>query len=183
MKRTTLSALVSVASLALLLPAQALDQRQFFSADKSKSFKGTLTAFDSKTKKVTVMIGSGKTRSFALSVLSKECQEYVKKNEELLTIAKNIRLDLKEVKGDRQGDAIPTSYDIEVINRGQDALSTVELRYTLYYKQGSVAKGGTVDKTSTGKLTTGKLYDSDSMTLSTEKINIVRTIKKASGGG
>jgi hypothetical protein len=116
-------------------------------------------------------------------VLSEECQKYVLSKQDLLAIARYVRLDFEEVKAKRSGDAVPTHFDIEVYNRGKSSIEDVQLKYTLYYKQGNLSKGGTDTQTSSGSLSTGKIYDGDSITVSTEKINIIRTIKKAEGGG
>ncbi len=163
--------------------AHAIEQRTFYSADKSKSFDATLTAFDAKKKKVTVISSSGKTKSFSLDVLSEECQKYVLSKKDALAIARYIRLDFDEVKGEKSGDAIPTHYNIEVYNRGKDSIEDVQLKYTLYYSQGNLNKGGTDKKTTTGSLSTGKIYDADAITLQTQSISIVRKSKPASGGG
>lgn len=172
-----------LASALMAMSAHALEQRTFHNADKTKSFDATLTAYDGQSKKVTVVNARGKKISFPLGMLSQECRKYVLSKESLLAIARYIRLDFKEVKGDRVGDAIPTHFDVEVYNRGKNVIEDVELKYTLYYKQGDLAKGGSAAKTASGSLSTGKIYDRDSITLSTEKIDIVRSIKKPEGGG
>lgn len=180
MKHFTL--LLGVALLALG-SANALEQRTFYNEDRSKSFDAVLKAYDAKKKLVTVLHTSGKKASFPMSKLSEKCQEYVLSKKDALAIARYVRLDFEEIKAKRQGDAIPTHYNIEVYNRGKRPIQNVELRYTLYYKQGDLAKGGTAEKTSVGTLNTGKLFQNDTLMLSTQKINIVRTIKKPEGGG
>ncbi|MFK7910673.1 MAG: hypothetical protein AB8F34_08720 [Akkermansiaceae bacterium] len=172
-----------LAAALMVMSAHALEQRTFHNTDKSKSFDATLTGFDAQKKKVTVLNASGKKLSFSFSMLSEECQKYVLSKKDLLAIARYVRLDFEEVKGERSGDAIPTHFDIEVYNRGQRAIEDVEVKYTLYYRQGNLAKGGSDAKTSSGTLSTGKIYDTDSITLSTQKISIVRKSKPASGGG
>lgn len=182
MKRKHLLLLTSLATLAFAVPSQAIEQRTFHSADKSKSFKATLTDYDAKKKSVTVAYASGKKKSFPLSVLSKECQDYVLANKDLLAIARSVRLKFAEVKV-KAGDTVNTGYSIEVYNSSKRAVETVTLKYTLYYDQGDLNKGGTVTKTKSGTLSTGKLYDGDTMTVDTAKVGIVRKSKPASGGG
>lgn len=172
-----------VAAAFTLASAHALEQRVFRSVDKSKSFDATLTAYDAQKKKVTVVYASGKKASFSLGVLSEECQKYVLSKKDLLAISRFVRLDFKEVKAERNGDAIATHYDVEVYNRGKRIIEDVELKYTLYYTQGNLTKGGNDQKTSSGSLSTGKLYDGYAITVSTPAIDIIRTIKKAEGGG
>lgn len=167
----------------LAASAQALEQRTFYSADKSKSFEATLTAYDVTKKKVTVVNASGKKVSFSISKLSEKDQKYVLSKKDALAIARYVRLDFKEVKGGRSGDAVPTHYDVEVYNCGKRTIADIQLKYTLYYRQGNLSKGGSDEKTSTGSLSTGKIFDGDTITLSSEKIDIVRTIKKPEGGG
>lgn len=183
MKRKNLLLLSSLATLAFALPSQAIEQRTFKSADKTKSFDATLVDYDAKKQTVTVVFASGKKKSFPVNVLSQEDKDYILANQDLLVIAKSVRLDFKEVKVKSGGDGVDTSYSIEVRNNGKRAIEDVTLKYTLYYSQGDLNKGGTVDKTSTGTLSTGKIYDADTITLETTAVSIVRKSKPASGGG
>lgn len=163
--------------------ADAIEQRTYYSADKSKSFTATLTAVDAKKGKVTVRYPSGSMKSFPINVLSEDCKKYILSKQDALSIARYIRLDFDEVKGVKSGDAIPTHYNIEVYNRGENSIQDVQIKYTLYYTQGNLNKGGSDRKTATGTLSSGKIYDSDSVTLPTQSISIVRKSKPASGGG
>jgi hypothetical protein len=183
MKSKHLLLLTSLATLTFALPLQAIEQRTFKSADKTKSFEATLTDYDAKKKTVSVVFASGKIKSFLVSVLSKEDQDYILANQDLLVIAKSVRLKFEEVKVKGGGDGVATGYSIEVYNRGKRAVEDVTLKYTLYYSQGDLSKGGTIDKTKTGTLTTGKMFDADTMTVETARVDIVRKIKPASGGG
>lgn len=175
--------LAALVSLFLALPSMALEQRTFYNTDKTKSFEGTLTGYNAKTKTVTVSVGAGRSKNFKLSVLSPECQKYVLSQEQGLAIAKSVRLTISESKGNKVGDAVPTGYSIEVRNNGKVKLNDVALKYTLYYDQGDLANGGTVAKTKSGTLSTGKMFSHDSITVSTEKVDIVRKIKPPVGGG
>ncbi len=175
--------LLLLASLSLALPLQALEQTTFHNTDKSKSFEATLVAYNAKTKTVSVKLASGAQKSFKMSVLAQESQDYVTVNEDRLAIAKSVRLKFTEVKDKGAGEGVSTSYAIEVRNAGAEAIKDITLNYTLYYSQGSVETGGTLAKTSTGTLSTGKIYDADTLTVSTQSVDIVRKSKPASGGG
>lgn len=172
-----------LAVLAFALPSQAIEQRTFFSVDKSKSFEATLTGYDASKKAVMVVFASGKKKSFPLDVLSKECQDYVMSNKDLLIIAKSVRLKFKEVKVKGGGEGVATGYAIEVYNSGKRTIEDLTLKYTLYYRQGDLEQGGTVAKTKTGSVSTGKIYDADTLTVETSTVDIVRKSKPASGGG
>ncbi|MEJ6573291.1 MAG: hypothetical protein QNL01_12455 [Akkermansiaceae bacterium] len=183
MKSKHLLLLTSLATLTFALPLQAIEQRTFKSADKTKSFEATLTDYDAKKKTVTVVFASGVKKRFPMNVLSTKDQDYVKANQDLLVISKSVRLKFNEVKVKGGGDGVATGYAIEVYNSGKRAIEDVTLKYTLYYSQGDLAKGGTVSKTKTGTVTTGKMYDADTITVETAKVDIVRKMKPASGGG
>ncbi|MCP5534750.1 MAG: hypothetical protein H7A51_00775 [Akkermansiaceae bacterium] len=175
--------LTALATIAFALPSQAIESRTFYSADKSKSFEATLSAYDAKNKTVTVTYASGNTVSFPLSLLSEECQKYVLSKKDLLAIARYVRLKFEEIKVKGGGDAVDTGYAIEVYNSSKRPVETVTLKYTLYYNQGDLNKGGTIEKTRSGTLATGKLYDGDTITVETSKVSIIRKSKPASGGG
>jgi hypothetical protein len=53
--------------------------RSFFNADRSKSFRGRLVAFDPKSGLVRVRLSDGRTNDLELFSLSEEDQDYVKK--------------------------------------------------------------------------------------------------------
>ena len=173
----------TLAVVAFALPSQALEQRTFHDAEKTKTFQAELTAFDAKSKSVTVINDQGKTIKFPLKVISEDCQKYVLSKQDLLNIAKNVRLKFTETKDAKNGDTTPTGYAIEVYNRGKNSIEDVTLNYTLYYSQGDLAKGGTVNKIQEGTISTGKMYDGDTLTVDTAKIYLVRKSKPAQGGG
>lgn len=162
---------------------EALEQRTFYNADRSKSFVAKLYDIDETKKRVIVINKKGRKMSFPLSKISEKCQEYVMSKKDALAVARYIKLDFKEMKAERSGDSIPTYYQVKLYNRGKDSIDNIELRYTLHYRQGNLSKGGSDEKTSSGKLSTGKLFDRDTKTFTTEMVNIVRTIQKPQGGG
>jgi len=175
--------IIAMALLAFALPSQALEQREFFNADKSKSFKATLSGYNAQTKTVAVSVGAGRTKHFKLDVLSPECQKYVLSKQASLAIAKSVRLGIEESKDEKSGDAVPTGYSITVSNNSKVTIDSVSLNYTLYYDQGNLEAGGTLAMTKTGVLETGKLYGKDNITVTTQKVGIVRKSKPAEGGG
>lgn len=174
--------LAVLAALILTLPAEALERRTFYSADKSQSFAATLEGFDQKKKVVTVVFPSGDKKSFSLDILSKECQEYVLANAELLLIAKSVKLGFEEVREKSGDDAFATGYAIEVSNTGTKPIDEVTLKYTLHYRQGDLNKGGTVAKTKSGTLRTEKLFSKDRLHVQTSKVDIVRKFRPPQGG-
>ena len=173
----------TLAILALALPSQALEQRTFKAAEKDDSFEATLTAYDAKKKSVTVINEKGKTLKFPLSVISEDCQEYVLSKQPLLNISRYVNLKFKEVKSKQVGDSSDVVYAIEVYNRGKNAIEDVTINYTIYYDQGDIKKGGFIHKTKEGSLSTGKMYDGDTLTLNTDKIYVVRKVVAPVGGG
>jgi len=174
--------LVLLAALVMALPSMALEPRTFYNTDKTKSFKATLTDYDATKKTVTVVYASGVKKVIPMRILSKECQDYVLENQDLLVISKSVRLKFKEVKVKGVGNATATGYAIEVYNSGKRPVEDVKLKYTLYYNQGDLIKGGTVAKTTSGTLSTGKLFDSDTMTVETQKVDIIRKMQPSSSG-
>lgn len=175
--------LTLLALLAFVLPLNALERRTFFSQDKKKSFVATLYAFNEKAQTVTVTTKNGGTKSFPLKLLSEECRAYVQSKKDLLYVAKSVKLSISEEKDPKVGKGIPTYFNISVANRGARVLEDVTLKYTLYYRRGSIDEATTELMTQDGELSTGKLYKSDTMLLSTAKIDIVRDSRRPSGGG
>jgi len=173
----------TLAVVALSLPLQALEQRTFYSADKSKSFDATLTAYDAKKKTVTVKNASGKTVKFAMNVISDDCQEYVLSKQDLLSISKNVRLKFKESKDKQAGNSSSVGFSIEAYNRGKNSIDDVTLNYTIYYDQGNIKKGGFIHKTKEGSVNTGKMYNGDTLTVETDKVYLVRKVLAPVGGG
>lgn len=173
----------SLAVVALALPSQALEQRTFYDSGKTKSFEATLTGYEPMKNIVTVVNEKGKTVKFPLKVISEECQKYVLSKQDLLTISKSVRLKFKEVKEDAGDEAKNVGYAIEVYNRSKNTIEDVTLNYTLYYRVGDLTKGGTVGMTKTGTVSTGKIYNHDTLTVNTDKVEIIRKIKPPEGGG
>lgn len=168
---------------AITLPAQGLEPRTFYDSGKTKSFQATLSDYDAKTKTVTVIAGRSKTMKFPLSVLAEDCQKYVLSKKDLLTVAKNVRLKFTEVKETPGAESSNVHFDIEVYNRGKNSIEDVTLRYTIYYDEGDLKRGGFTRRTSEGILSTGKMFDGDTLTVATSPVYLVRAITKPSGGG
>lgn len=173
----------TLAVVALALPSQALEKRTFYDSGKTKSFEATLTGYDATKKAVTVVNAKGKTVKFPLKVISEDCQKYVLSKQDLLTISKNVRVKLKEVKEKDGAESSRVSFAMEVYNRGKSSIKDVTLNYTIYYDQGDLQKGGMVRKTKEGTVNTGKMYDGDTLTVNTEQVYLVRKIQPPVGGG
>lgn len=175
--------MTAVAIAAMVLPASALESRTFYDAGKAKSFEASLTGFDSKTQSVTVLNESGKTLKFPLAKLSEDCQDYVLSKKDVLEAAKNVRLKFEEVKEKKVNDTVPTGYQIEVYNRGKNSIEDISLNYTLYFDEGDLVNGGLIRKTQDGTLSTGKIYDGDTMSVDTAMVSLVRKVVAPVGGG
>lgn len=191
--------LTSIALCALILPASALEEREFKSADKTKSFKATLTDYDVKKKRVTVQLENGKSKRFPIDILSKEDQAYVKKYSDVLAVSRDIKITFTEVKGktERSKEGLvrtrktPTSYNIMVYNRSDKVIENLEVRYSYYYCVGSSSADGPrhTPKVSKGTLVFPKLFGKYNETRETAKITLIRESKKGvappvpSGGG
>ena len=174
---------ITLAIVVLALPSQALEQRTFKGSKKTQSFEATLRAYDAQKKTVTVVQSSGKTMTFSLSVLSDECQKYVISKQDLLNTSRNVRLKFKEVKDKRVGTSFKMGFAIEVYNRGKNSIEDITINYTIYYDQGDIKKGGFIHQTKEGTLSTGKIYNGDTLTVNTDKLYMVRKVIAPVGGG
>lgn len=188
-----------LALFSLAIPSMALEEREFRSADKSKSFHGLLTGYDADKKIVTVRLNSGREKRFNIDVLAKEDQQYVADNLDTLAVIKSINVSFKEIKEKstrtKEGlittSTVPTYYDITVYNRSTTPIEELELRYSYYYCVGTLTPGGPkhTPKVEKGLLVFDKLFEQDTATLQTAKIDIIRASKKGvappvrSGGG
>lgn len=185
--------------LALALPCAALEEREFKSADESKTFTATLTDYNSAKKTVTVMLKNGSKKSFSIEVLSAADQKYVKASAAELAVARAVNVTFKEVKGKTartkaglvKTQSTPTSYDIQVYNRSDEIIENLEVRYSFYYCVGSSSATGPrhTPKVQKGSLVFPKLFGKYNETRQTTQIAIIRESKKGvappvpSGGG
>lgn len=164
---------------------QALEEREFFNADKTKSFKGTVVGFDAEKKKVTIRTSKGGLSHAKLSAFSEADQKYILDNVNVLAANKALEFSFKEVTGGgTKKTGFDTGYDIRLYNRGTTEIKDIELKYTIYYRVGSVQKGvKTVAKEQSGDLSLDSLYGTLRYTLSTSKVKLVREIVKGKAGG
>ncbi len=188
-----------LALVSLALPSAALEQRAFHNADKSQSFYGLLTGYNTDKKTVTVRLKNGREKRFHLKLLSADDQKYVLENRDVLAVNKGVRVSFKEIKGKstrtKEGlirtSTVPTHFEVTVYNRTKTPIEDLELRYSYYYCVGTLTPGGpkNTPHVSKGVLAYGKIYGQDTTTLQTAKIDIVRASKKGvappapSGGG
>lgn len=181
--------LLSVCFLATL-PAFALEERTFHSADKSKSFVGEAIDFNSKTDTVTVRRGNGSELKFKLSLLSAEDQAYVRENGVALAATGATRVVLEKYEGDRQSSrtedsrsaVTPAGYNVTVVNGSGEVMEDVTANYTIYYRKGSESgKGKVTEKTGSVDLYT--IYPTKRSASQTGTVSLERYSRSKSGGG
>ena len=187
MFRKKISFLLGVTALAFTVSsAQALEEREFKSADGTQSFKGTAVGFDAKSQKVSIRNEKGGVNHAKLSAFSEADIKYIKDNANVLAAASALDISFNEVNGEGSAKTgYDTGYDIRVQNRGKDPVQDIEVKYAIYYLQGSVTKGvKAVPKTHTGSLDGESIFGSLRYTVSTDKVRLVREVlKRVKGGG
>ncbi|MFT5633041.1 MAG: hypothetical protein ACI9SQ_000751 [Rubritalea sp.] len=164
-----------------------LKSRTFLSADKSKSFEGTLTAYNGEDNKVRVRTSKGRDITFKLSVLSEKCQAYVTENASMVAVASSLDISFEKVKEKKVkgADGVNTTFDVIFYNRSKTIIKGMVIDYTVYYSKDTLNNG----KRTTSKLTsTGSfdVYDLDPRyrtTETTQTINIVNKTIAGKGGG
>lgn len=188
-----------IALLSFILPSAALEEREFKSADKSKSFTATLIDYNEAKKTVTVTLKNGSQKRFALAILSEEDQKYVIDSADDLAVSRSVNVSFKEIKGETtrskaglvRTQSTPTSYEIQVYNRSDTVIEELEVRYSLYYCVGSSNATGPrhTPKVLKGSLIYPKLFGKYTETRPTSEITLIRESKKGvappvpSGGG
>lgn len=181
MMAALLTGLLSGVSLA------SLKSRTFYNADKSKSFEGTLTGYNSVDEKVRVLAKNGKDLSFALSMLSEECQAYVKENATKVVVATALDISFEKVKEDKEkgADGVSTTFDVTFYNRSDTTLENLEVVYTVYYSKDTLSAGvrTTAKLTETGTFDIDELDDKYRITETTAPIYIVNKTIDGVGGG
>lgn len=165
----------------------SLKSRTFYSADKKKSFEGTLTGYNSVDKKVRVLAKNGKDLAFALSVLSEECQAYILENATKLVVPTALDITFEKVKEDKEkgADGVSTSFDVTFYNRSSTSLEDLEVVYTVYYSKDTLSKGvrTSAKLTETGDFGIDQLDDKYRITETTSPVYIVnKTIDDVGGG-
>lgn len=160
--------------------------RTFYSADKSKSFKATLTAFDEEKKQVKVRTAKGKDITFKLSVLSEECKAYVAEHASEVAVATALSISFEKVKEKKvKGvDGVNTTFDVTFYNKSETTLKDVVIDYTIYWKKGNITKGQ--KSTQMEEKGSFSVYDLDPkyrVTETTKAVNVVNKTIKSKGGG
>jgi hypothetical protein len=165
----------------------SLKSRTFYNADKSKSFEGTLTGYNSVDKKVRVLGKNGKDLAFSLNVLSKECQTYILENATKLVVPTSLDITFEKVKEDKQkgADGVSTSFDVTFYNRSDTTLQDLEVVYTVYYSKDTLNKGvrTTAKLTENGTFGIDELDDKYRITETTTPVYIVNKTIDGVGGG
>ncbi|MFK7911451.1 MAG: hypothetical protein AB8F34_12755 [Akkermansiaceae bacterium] len=190
---------ILLTSLVMILPLSALEEREFHNTDRSKSFRATLADYDEAKGLVTVQLATGKTKRFAMKLLSEEDQKYIKANSEMLVVARAFDVKFKEVKGETtrtkagliRTRKTPTSYQVQLYNRSKKIVEDVDVRYSYYYCVGSSSATGPrhTPKVKKGVLGFPKMFGQYSESRETAQVDLIRESKKGvappvpSGGG
>jgi hypothetical protein len=177
-----------LALVSMALPSAALEQREFHSQDKTKSFYGRLMEYSTSSKTVTVRLKNGKTQRFKISLLSEEDQKYVLDNLDTLAVMRSVSVKFKEItekpvrtkEGRIRTSTTPTYFDLTVYNRSKTSIENLELRYNYYYCVGSLDPQGAkhTPKVLKGTLQFDKIFGQDTITMPTAVVKIVRASKK-----
>ncbi len=164
-----------------------LKSRTFFSVDKSKSFEGTLTAYNGEDNKVRVRTSKGRDITFMLSFLSEKCQAYVTENASMLAVVSSLDISFEEVKEKKVkgADGVNTTFDVIFYNRSKTIIKGMVVDYTVYYSKDALKNGKrtTSKLTSTGSFDVYDLVPRYRTTETTQKINIVHKTIADKGGG
>lgn len=177
-------------ALSAVLPASALEQREFHNADKSKSFTGEAIAYNAKTETVTVLREGGGELTFKLSLLSEDDQAYIQKHSVKLATAGSVRIEMKEYEEERQktrtddmrSAITPTGFAVTVINDGDSPLHKVEVDYTIYFLKDSEDGDGRITE-KTGTLNLYSIYPGNSYTDRSGTVSLERYSRSTTGGG
>ncbi len=87
-----------IALLSLVLPSAALEQREFTSADETKTFTATLIEYKEANRTVAVRLKSGGTKRFSIDLLSADDQKYVMESADELAVSRSVDVSFKEIK-------------------------------------------------------------------------------------
>lgn len=163
-----------------------LESRTFYSADKSKSFKGTLKSFDQSSGKVRVRTSKGRDKTFKMSVLSDDCQAYITENISKVAVASALDISIKQVKEKKTkgSDSSNYTYSVTFYNRGKSTLKDIDIDYTVYYKKDTIKRGvKATSLTSTGSFDVSEIDPKYRTTDTTSPISITKKTIKGKGGG
>lgn len=173
--------------------AERLQTREFFNADRSKSFKATLLGYDAEEQMVVARPVSGPTMKFKLDVLSTLDQAYVKEKAATTLLGRKINVSFKQWTGDtestREGlvrlSKIKKAYDISLRPiEDIDLPSDLSMEYVLFIKRGQ-EKGASKTEQINGNQSLNGLLDSPSYTVRTDIVETERYRRKtlATSGG
>lgn len=163
-----------------------VESRTFYSADKSKSFKGKLASFNEETQQVRVKTQKGKYMTFKLSVLSDECKAYVAEHASEVAVASAMSITFEKVKEKKvKGvDGVNTTFDVTFYNRSDTSFKDVTIDYTVYWKKGNIDRS--MVSTQMEEKGSFNIYDLDPkyrITETTKAVNIVNKTIESEGGG
>ena len=164
----------------LTLVASA-EMRRFQNPEKTKSFSAELTAYDAKTKLVSVRLKNGRIQKFLIDRICEEDQKFVGENAKRLAVGNDLQVKLlsyqeqsNKVKKGRTTDRVqPSGYSIILTNRSKEAFSNLTLNYSVYYEVQGYLEPERVRTVETGTLTCKVVAAKGSMNLKTEPVEIV----------
>jgi len=193
MKKVFICTFLLIYSLTGLSLAQYLEPREFFNADRTKSFKATLVDYDSKEQMVAARPVCGPMMKFKLDVLSTKDQAYVKEKAATTLLSRKIRVRFEEWTGDTdttkeglvRSSKSEKAYDISFSQiEDIDLPSALTMEYVLFIKRGQ-EKGASKTEQITGSKNLNGMLDSSTYTVRTDVIETERYYRKvkARGGG
>ncbi len=169
-----------------VIASAGLESRTFFSADKSKSFKGTLKSYDQSSGKVRVRTIKGRDKTFKISVLSDDCQAYITDNISKVAVASALDISIKQIKEKKSkgSDSSDYKYSVTFYNKGKSLLKDLDVDYTVYYKKDTIKRGvKATSLTSTGSFDISEIDPKYRKTDTTSPISITKKTIKGKGGG
>ena len=171
------------------MAAAGFEMRVFKNAAKTKSFEGQLTAYSASKGMVQVRLKNGKKVNFKIDLLSAEDQKYIEENKDALAVAQNVVISMKGFKEEattkktdtERTTTTPVGYNIDIRNNSKKEIKNVEVRYTVFYRKDAEKGKGSVAR-SEGTIDIETLFGNYTDSNQTQPINLVRYIRKKSGG-
>ncbi|NNC89923.1 MAG: hypothetical protein HKN82_15805 [Akkermansiaceae bacterium] len=175
---------------ALSASSLAFEQREFHSADGTKSFKALPIGYDKKTKIVTVRKTAGAEIRFKAEHLSEEDRKFLEENADALEASQKLNLDFDIFNGERETIRTdsertvktPAGYEIKILNRSKRNIDNVEVEYTIFHRKDAENGPGSIAQTS-GSLDISTLFAGREDLNKTRPITLVRYSRQKSGGG
>ena len=172
------------------------EMRTYHSKDGSKTFRGDLLEYNSKTKLVKMRMGRGKIMNFPLSVLSAEDKVFVEKQGPILLAKRSLSIETKHrskrteknkpAPGQWHFEKFDHHYVVEVRNFRDKHLDQVDVEYVFYIERNRREYQGRIDKIS-GSETLELLLGNSTETVTTKSANLEswsdNPVMPSGGGG